>query len=149
MVSIRCQLKGRYRIGVRTAIGEMFLRFEDEPEARRVFSEIVEFAPEDALARRRLGDLYRAHGWFEDAYRQYQTLAAITPDDPSVALLLAQAAAGAGRVDEALRLEQGLAATSDPATTSAQSSPVKQPVETPAERRSRSRSQGAGADLPV
>lgn len=100
--------------GVRTAIGEMFLRFEDEPEARRVFSEIVEFAPEDALARRRLGDLYRAHGWFEDAYRQYQTLAAITPDDPSVALLLAQAAAGAGRVDEALRLEQGLAATSDP-----------------------------------
>jgi hypothetical protein len=31
----------------------------------------VEFAPLDELARRRLGDLYRAHGWFEDAYRQY------------------------------------------------------------------------------
>ncbi len=100
--------------GVRTAIGEMFLRLGDESEARRVFSEIVEFAPHDEMARRRLGDLYRAHGWFEDAYRQYQTLATIRPDDPSVLLLLAQAAAGAGRVDEALRLEQRLAETAEP-----------------------------------
>jgi Ca-activated chloride channel family protein len=100
--------------GVRTAIGEMYLRQGDETEARRVFSEIVEFAPDDDLARRRLGDLYRAHGWFEDAYRQYQTLAQIRPDDPTVFLLLAQAAAGAGRVDEALRLEQRLAETAQP-----------------------------------
>ena len=79
-----------------------------------MFSEIVEFAPRDELARRRLGDLYRAHGWFDEAYRQYQTLAAIRPDDTSVNLLLAQAAAGAGRVDEALRLEQALAQTGQP-----------------------------------
>lgn len=98
----------------RTAIGEMYLRLEDEAEARRVFSEIVEFAPRDELARRRLGDLYRAHGWFQDAYRQYQTLAEIRPDDPSVFLLLAQAAAGAGRVDEALRLERRLSETAQP-----------------------------------
>jgi len=101
-------------MGVRTAIGEMFLRMGREEEARRVFSEIVEFAPLDELARRRLGDLYRAHGWFEDAYRQYQTLATIRPDDPSALLLLAQAAAGAGRVDEALRLEQRLMETAQP-----------------------------------
>ncbi|MGE0784566.1 MAG: TonB family protein [Sandaracinaceae bacterium] len=100
--------------GVRTAIGEMFLRMERPEEARRVFSEIVEFAPLDELARRRLGDLYRAHGWFEDAYRQYQTLSEIRPDDASVLLLLAQAAAGAGRVDEALRLEQRLMQTAQP-----------------------------------
>jgi Ca-activated chloride channel family protein len=100
--------------GVRTVLGEMFLRFGDEVEARRAFSEIVEFAPLDELARRRLGDLYRAHGWFEDAYRQYRTLSEIRPDDPSVLLLLAQAAAGAGRVDEALRLERRLAETSEP-----------------------------------
>jgi len=100
--------------GVRTALGEMMLRAGDEAEARRIFSEIVEFAPNDALARRRLGDLYRAYGWFEDAYRQYRTLARITPDDPSVSLLLAQAAAGAGRVDEALRLEQRIAETAQP-----------------------------------
>ena len=100
--------------GVRTAIGEMFLRFGHEDEARRAFSEIVEFAPLDELARRRLGDLYRAHGWFEDAYRQYQTLATIRPDDPTVLLLLASAAAGSGRTDEALRLEQRLMETSAP-----------------------------------
>ncbi len=100
--------------GVRTAIGELYLRLGDEAEARRVFSEIVEFSPWDALARRRLGDLYRAHGWFEEAYRQYQTLLEIRPDDLSVLLLLAQAAAGAGRIDEALRLEQRLAETAQP-----------------------------------
>ncbi|MEM9195712.1 MAG: tetratricopeptide repeat protein, partial [Myxococcota bacterium] len=103
--------------GVRTAIGEMFMRIGDEEEARRVFSEIVEFAPYDELSRRRLGDLYRAHGWFEDAYRQYLTLSEIRPDDPTVFLLLAQAAAGAGRVDEALRLEQRLAETAQPGAT--------------------------------
>ncbi len=100
--------------GVRTAIGEMFLRMNREDEARRAFSEIVEFAPLDELARRRLGDLYRAHGWYADAYRQYQTLREIREDDPSVLLLLAQAAAGAGRVDEALRLEHSVMQTAQP-----------------------------------
>lgn len=104
--------------GVRTAIGEFYLRVGDEREARRAFSEIVEFAPGDELARRRLGDLYRAHGWFEDAYRQYQTLAGIRPDDSTVLLLLAHAAAGAGRVDEALRLEQRLTETAPPGGSS-------------------------------
>lgn len=102
--------------GVRTAIGEMFVRFNRIDDARRTFSEIVEFAPDDELARRRLGDLYRAHGWFEDAYRQYQTLAEMRPDDSSVKLLLAEAAAGAGRIDEALRLEQGLSETATAGT---------------------------------
>lgn len=99
---------------VRTTLGEHYLRAGDEAEARRVFGEIVEFSPQDASARRRLGDLYRAHGWYEDAYRQYVTLAALTPDDPSVLLLMARAAAGAGRVDEALRLERRLAETAAP-----------------------------------
>ncbi|MFO0683918.1 MAG: VIT domain-containing protein [Sandaracinus sp.] len=104
-------------VGVRTAIGELYLRLGDEDDARRTFSEIVEFAPMDELARRRLGDLYRAHGWYEDAYRQYETLATIRPDDPTVMLLLAQAAGGAGRVDEALRLEQRVLATAPPGST--------------------------------
>ncbi|MGF1464622.1 MAG: TonB family protein [Sandaracinaceae bacterium] len=99
---------------VRTAIGEMYLRWDRPDEARRAFSEIVEFAPLDELARRRLGDLYRAHGWYPEAYRQYETLREIRPDDPSVRLLLAQAAAGSGRVDEALRLEEGLMRTAAP-----------------------------------
>lgn len=99
--------------GVRTAIGELYLRLGMPDEARRTFSEIVEFQPMDELARRRLGDLYRAHGWYEDAYRQYETLVSIRPDDPTALLLLAQAAAGAGRIDEALRLEQRVMETSE------------------------------------
>ena len=99
--------------GVRTAIGELYLRLGLPDEARRTFSEIVEFQPMDELARRRLGDLYRAHGWYEDAYRQYETLVSIRPDDPTALLLLAQAAAGAGRIDEALRLEQRVMETSE------------------------------------
>ena len=74
----------------------------------RSASEIVETAPLDPWARRRLGDLYRAHGWSQDAYGEYTTLARLRPDDPGVLLLLARAAADAGRTDEALRLEQRL-----------------------------------------
>ncbi len=99
---------------VRTAVGEFWLRQDDEAEARRVFSEIVERTPLDPWARRRLGDLYRAHGWADDAYREYQTLSRLRPGDGNVLLLLARAAANAGRIDEALRLEQRLAESTDP-----------------------------------
>jgi Ca-activated chloride channel family protein len=96
---------------LRTAVGEYWARRGQPARARRVFSEIVEFRPTDPLARRRLGDLYRAFGWYQEAYRQYQTLAALAPHDASVWLLMALAAAGAGRIDEALRLEQRVAAS--------------------------------------
>jgi tetratricopeptide (TPR) repeat protein len=99
---------------VRTAVGEFWLRRNDEKEARRVFSEIVELAPLDPWARQRLGDLYRAHGWADDAYREYQMLARLKPNDGAVMLLMARAAADAGRLDEALRLEQRLAESVDP-----------------------------------
>ena len=98
---------------VRTAVGEFWLRQGDEGEARRVWSELVEHAPLDPWARRRLGDLYRAHGWPDDAYREYQTLARLLPGDAGVWLRLARAAAGAGRIDEALRLEQQLSESTE------------------------------------
>jgi Ca-activated chloride channel family protein len=98
----------------RTALGEFWLRQGDEDEARRVFSEIVEHTPLDPWARRRLGDLYRAHGWADDAYREYQTLARLRPNEDEVLLLLARAAADAGRIDEALRLEQRVSEAAEP-----------------------------------
>lgn len=98
----------------RTAVGELFVRLGDEASARRAFSEIVEFAPREPLARRRLGDLYRAHGWYEEAYRQYQTLLLLQPGDQSALLLLAMAAAGAGHIEEALGLEQRVIGTAEP-----------------------------------
>lgn len=99
---------------VRTQVGEFWLRQDDADEARRVFSEIVEFAPLDPWARRRLGDVYRASGWADDASREYRALARLRPDDADVLLLLARAAADAGRTDEALRLEARLAETDTP-----------------------------------
>jgi len=106
--------------GVRTAVGELFLRLAGRAnsageraaaiaEARRAFGEIVEFSPADPVARRRLGDLLRAHGWHAEARRQYETLAQLTPDDPAVALLIAAAAQGEGRLEEAVRwTEKGI-----------------------------------------
>jgi Ca-activated chloride channel family protein len=98
---------------VRTAVGEFYLRLakaaakgaegEDEAEARRAFGEIVEFAPEDPVARRRLGDLYRAHGYFAEATRQYETLARLVPDEPTVPLLVALSQNGLGKIEEAVR----------------------------------------------
>lgn len=98
----------------RTDLGEFWLRQNDEAEARRVFSEIVEHTPLDPWARRRLGDLYRAHGWSDDAYREYRTLSRLRPNEGEVILLLARAAADAGRVDEALRLEQRVSESAEP-----------------------------------
>jgi len=96
---------------LRTAVGEYWARRGQTTRAKRIFSEIVEFRPRDPRARRRLGDLYRTFGWFQEAYRQYQTLATLAPHDTSVLLLMALAAAGTGRIDEALRLEQRVAAS--------------------------------------
>jgi Ca-activated chloride channel family protein len=98
----------------RTLVGEFYLRQHDEAAAKRAWSEIVEFAPFDPYARRWLGDLYRAAGWYSEAERQYETLAKLTPDDEGVQILLAAAAAGAGKVDEALRLEGRVASGSEP-----------------------------------
>jgi len=77
-----------------------------DEDARRTCSELVEFNAVDPAARERLGDLFLRHGWYEDAYRQYKTLVEMRPDDPTALLRMAAAAAGMGRVDEALRIER-------------------------------------------
>jgi Ca-activated chloride channel family protein len=99
---------------VRTAVGELYLRLAERTttpdekaallaEGRRAFGEIVEFAPEDPVARRRLGDLLLAHAFYSEAARQYETLARLTPDDSKVLLLRAAAAEGQGLLEEALK----------------------------------------------
>jgi Ca-activated chloride channel family protein len=113
---------------VYTNVGEYYLRLShresgapadrDADEARRTFGELVEFAPEDPVARRRLGDLLRAHGWYDEAFRQYETLAQLTPDDSSVPLLLASAAQGMGRIEEAVSWAEKAASAGSPDGTS-------------------------------
>ncbi len=75
-------------------------------EAVRTYSEIVEFDPESIASRRLLGDIYLGHGWYDPAYRQYETITEEAPNDALGWLRLAAAASGAGRVDEALRIER-------------------------------------------
>jgi tetratricopeptide (TPR) repeat protein len=113
---------------VRTAVGEYYLRLGRSPagappteaaladvaEARRTFGEIVEFAPDDPVGRRRLGDLLRAHGWNDEASRQYATLARLLPDDTTLPLLLAAAAQGTGKTEEAIRWTEKAAQANAP-----------------------------------
>jgi Ca-activated chloride channel family protein len=109
---------------VYTSVGEYYLRLahrqqgseadRDVTEGRRTFGELVEFSPDDPVARRRLGDILRAHGWYEEAFRQYETLAQLTPDDASVPLLLATAAQGMGRIEEAVGWAEKAATAGSP-----------------------------------
>lgn len=94
---------------VRTAAGEALFAIGDEAEARRTFSEIVEFAPDDPAARQRLGDIALSHGWADEAYRQFQMLAQIENEAAEVLLRQAMAARMAGRLDEAIRLGERVA----------------------------------------
>lgn len=91
-------------------LGELLVESGKIEEAQRVFSEIVEFDPESFESRRLLGDVFLRHGWYDGAYRQYEDLVASRPDDMTAAIRLARAAAGAGRVDEALRILRKIAA---------------------------------------
>lgn len=78
-------------------------------EAVRTYSEIVEFDPQSLASRRLLGDIFLGHGWYAPAYLQYATLTEVAAADALAWLRMAAAAAGAGRVDEALRLERKVA----------------------------------------
>jgi tetratricopeptide (TPR) repeat protein len=90
-------------------IGELLARAGREDDARRLFSELVEFDPRDANSRRLLGDALFRHGWYAEAYDQYAVLAELLPEDAATQIRLARAAAGAGRVDEALRVFRTIA----------------------------------------
>lgn len=124
--SLRRRVDGTSHL--RMHVGEYYLRLAsraetpeaaaaDTAEARRTFGELVEFAPHDPLARRQLGDVLRAHGWFDEAQRQYETLLTLTPNDPAIPLLLAATAAGRGKTQEAITwLERATASTSAQST---------------------------------
>ncbi len=78
-------------------------------DAKRTCSEMVEFNASNPSARGRLGDLFLRHGWYEAAYRQYHTLVTMLEESATSLLHLAAAAAGMGKVDEALRIERKVA----------------------------------------
>jgi Ca-activated chloride channel family protein len=87
-------------------LGDALVVAGERDEALRTYSEVVEFNGNDPLSRRVLGDLFLRNGWYDAAYRQFKTLTDLDPKNATSWLRLAAAAAGAGRVDEALRIER-------------------------------------------
>ncbi|HEX8792278.1 MAG TPA: hypothetical protein VF765_15090 [Polyangiaceae bacterium] len=86
-------------------------RIGRDDEGRRAFGELVERAPGDPWALAFVGDRLRSEKLWDDAVAVYERLDAMTPDDPAVALRLALAHAGAGRLDVATRLLDRAAST--------------------------------------
>lgn len=86
-------------------------RIGRDEEGRRAFGELVERAPGDPWALAFVGDRLRTERLWDDAVAVYERLDAMTPDDPAVALRLALAHAGAGRLDVATRLLDRAAST--------------------------------------
>ncbi|MCC6648303.1 MAG: hypothetical protein IT374_22375 [Polyangiaceae bacterium] len=91
------------------ALGDVLADAKETDEAQRTYSEIVEFDGESAASRQALGDVFLRNGWYGGAYRQYKTLTELDGKRATAWLRLAAAAAGAGRVDEALRIERQVA----------------------------------------
>jgi tetratricopeptide (TPR) repeat protein len=90
-------------------LGDALSDAGEKDEALRTYSDIVEFDGASPTSRRVLGDIYLRQGWYAAAYRQYKTLADLDPKGQLARLRLAAAAAGAGRIDEALRIERDVA----------------------------------------
>ena len=105
----RLRDKGLMSPSLAVELGDVLVRQNSPEEALRTYSEIVEFDAGSADSRRLLGDVCLRHGWYAPAYRQYKTLTDLSPNDASGWLRLAAAAAGSGRVDEALRLQRQVA----------------------------------------
>ncbi len=90
-------------------LGDVLADAGEAEEALRTYSEIVELDGANREARRLLGDIYLRQGWHSAAYRQYKTLTDLDNKNPLAWLRLANAAAGAGRIDEALHIEHEVA----------------------------------------
>ncbi len=97
--------------GLLASGASLLRRLGDDAEGRRAFAELIERAPRDPWTLAYVGDRLRAEGLYEDALAAYERLDAAMPDDSAVALRLALAHAGSGRLDVAIRLLQRSAET--------------------------------------
>jgi hypothetical protein len=79
-------------------------RLGQDAESRRAFGELIERAPRDPWTLAFVGDRLRAERLFDEAVSAYRSLERLMPLDAAVALRLALAHAGAGRLDVATRL---------------------------------------------
>jgi tetratricopeptide (TPR) repeat protein len=79
-------------------------RIGHQAEGLRTFGDLIERAPRDPWTLAFVGDRLRAEQRFDEAGAAYARLGDAVPDDAGVALRMALAHAGAGRLDVATRL---------------------------------------------
>jgi len=79
-------------------------RIGHQAEGIRTFGDLIERAPRDPWTLAFVGDQLRAEQRFDEAGAAYARLSDAVPDDAGVALRMALAHAGAGRLDVATRL---------------------------------------------
>lgn len=105
---------------LRLNVVEYYLRRKDEAPARRLLSEMVEFAPRDPGRRRMLGQLYLAFGWKTQAVREFLSHSHLVQDTLDARLHLAYAYEATGEFEKALKYIEDILTSGDPG-----SDPVK------------------------
>lgn len=75
-------------------------------EAEKSYREVLQLAPEDALALRQLGTLYLEQGQMIQAYPLLKKINDLQPDDPELQLKLGEAALAVRQLEEARDLAQ-------------------------------------------
>ncbi len=105
---------------LRLNVVEYYLRRKDEAPARRLLSEMVEFAPRDPARRRMLGQLYLSFGWKAQAVREFISHSLLVQDTLDARLHLAFAYEATGEFEKALKYVEDILTSGDPG-----SDPVK------------------------
>ncbi|MBU1218298.1 hypothetical protein KKF34_15505 [Myxococcota bacterium] len=93
---------------------EYLIRQKDIKNARRLLSELVEFAPSNPLRRKVLGQLYLAYGWYKLAVRELISLAKLTAGSANARLLLAVGYELAGEHEKSLTIIGEIMLKSEP-----------------------------------
>ena len=105
---------------LRLNVVEYYLRRNDIAPARRLLSEMVEFAPRDPSRRRMLGQLFMAFGWKTQAVREFLSFSELVQDTLDARLYLAFAYEATGEFEKALKYIEDILTSGDPG-----SDPVK------------------------
>ncbi len=105
---------------LRLNVVEYYLRRKELAPARRLLSEMVEFAPRDPSRRRMLGQLYLAFGWKAQAVREFLSFSQLVQDTLDARLHLAFAYEATGEFEKALKYIEDILTSGDPG-----SDPVK------------------------
>ncbi len=105
---------------LRLNVVEYYLRRKEPGPARRLLSEMVEFAPRDPSRRRMLGQLYQAFGWKSQAVREFLSFSELVQNTLEARLYLAFAYEATGEFEKALKYIEDILTSGDPG-----SDPVK------------------------